>query len=380
MTLNVGHNYIPLAGDCNTATGSGCNSIFINGNLARVLLASYKITGNMTHMNEGLRWCDTFVSLQHQGMSGDGKDTVGWWDTGYDELYLADTGTAVTALAVCHNVLVKTAPTDSRIKLYMTALMRFDRFVRKGVNKTPQCTPVLPHHATCDYDGNGTQTSNGWIHDASKPGLDAGGVGDGYYKGAINLMPYTISTALTGGVFYAEMFAVADAAQPLQQQYASITHGAVQWLLSHQFKNGTIPYIIDPPTSIPHEYQCISYSAEAFVDLWLRFGPKTVPHLHQLNATIEYLLSKQGRSGALLPNGSTGEIRRSARAASLMQWWYSVVDPRDERVARALGHYLVDWLQSDAGAKTEGVAEMALSSGFIGLAVADLIKPWCTFA
>ena len=34
MTLSVGDNYIPKAADCVVATGSGCFSIFINGNLA----------------------------------------------------------------------------------------------------------------------------------------------------------------------------------------------------------------------------------------------------------------------------------------------------------------------------------------------------------
>ena len=61
------------------------------------------------------------------------------------------------------------------------------------------------------------------------------------------------------------------------------------------------------------EYQCISYSAECFIDLWLRFGarrlrpsspcPRHLPHsgadvlpqLHQLNTTIAYLLAKQVR-------------------------------------------------------------------------------------
>jgi hypothetical protein len=103
------------------------------------------------------------------------------------------------------------------------------------------------------------------------------------------------------------------------------------------------------------------------------------PELKSLKNTIEYLLRMQGANGALLPNGSTGEIRRSARAVSLLHWWYSSVDPTDERVARAVSKYTVDWLQSDEGAKAEGVAEMSLSSGFIGLAVADLIKPWSTF-
>ena len=110
----------------------------------------------------------------------------------------------------------------------------------------------------------------------------------------------------------------------------------------------------------------------------VRAGADVLPQLHQLNATIDYLLAKQvrcyigfcsrsawpvftaqwppqGESGALLPNGTTGEIRRSARAASLLQvrsdrrtrstwpdaharqWWHSAVDPRDDRVANALG-------------------------------------------
>ena len=87
----------------------------------------------------------------------------------------------------------------------------------------------------------------------------------------------------------------------------------------------------------------------------------------------------QGPSGALLTNSTSGEIYRSARAASLLQWWYSAVDPSDERVADAVSKYVVSWLQSAAGAATEGVASHALSSGFIGLVAADLMQPWATF-
>ena len=46
-----------------------------------------------THLDEGLRWCDTFVSIQHSQPTHDGKGIAGWWDTGYSELYIADTGT-----------------------------------------------------------------------------------------------------------------------------------------------------------------------------------------------------------------------------------------------------------------------------------------------
>jgi hypothetical protein len=210
----------------------------MNGNLARVLLASYKITGNKDHLNEGMRWCDTFVTKQHHGMSGNGKEKVGWWDTGYDELYIADTGTAVTTLALCYDLA---EGQSTRRTTYKNALEYFATFVAKGVNTTPKCTPILPNKTSCDYDGNKSETCNGWIKSANDPSLDAGGLGDGYYKGSINLSPYTISTALSGGVFFAELYALTNGSNPA---YANITHGAVRWLLAHKFKNGTIPYII----------------------------------------------------------------------------------------------------------------------------------------
>ena len=130
---------------------------------------------------------------------------------------------------------------------------------------------------------------------------------------------------------------------------------------------------------MPHEYQSITYSAEAFIDLHLRFGATSMPMLRELNSTISFLLAKQGASGALLPDGTSGEIDRSARAASLMQWWYMNVEPSNEKLASAISSYLVGWLQSDAGAAKEGVANRSLSSGFIGLVCADLIQPWATF-
>jgi hypothetical protein len=55
MTLGLRTNNITGAKDTLKT------SIFINGNLARVLLASYRLTGNKDHLDEGLSWCDTFI-------------------------------------------------------------------------------------------------------------------------------------------------------------------------------------------------------------------------------------------------------------------------------------------------------------------------------
>merc|ERR1712023_603542 len=88
MTLDVGSNVL------NNSHATTINrSIFINGNLARVLLASHKIQNNATRLQEGLRWCDSFCNLQKNITTSRGT-LGGYWDTGYSEVYIADTGTA----------------------------------------------------------------------------------------------------------------------------------------------------------------------------------------------------------------------------------------------------------------------------------------------
>ncbi len=59
-------------------------SIFINGNLARVLISNYKLSGKEVYLQEALKWCDTFVSLQHDITTS--INTIGgYWDTGYSQ-------------------------------------------------------------------------------------------------------------------------------------------------------------------------------------------------------------------------------------------------------------------------------------------------------
>ena len=76
LTLGLSSNNVTGIKDSLTT------SIFINGNLARVLMSNYKLSGNEVYLKEAIRWCDTFVSLQHDITTS--VDTVGgYWDTGY---------------------------------------------------------------------------------------------------------------------------------------------------------------------------------------------------------------------------------------------------------------------------------------------------------
>eukprot|EP00946_MAST-07B_sp_MAST-7B-sp1_P003928 g3928.t1 len=353
-------------------------SIFINGNLARVLLAAHKISPHRAdYLDEGLAWCDTLVDLQHRQDTHDGrKNAAGWWDTGYSDLYIADTGTAVTCLALCYDLAG-----GSRRKAYMEAMLRFADFVANGTSTTPVCdfTPG------CAYDaaGNESETCDGWIIGDDDADSDAvGALGDGYYMHRINTKPYTISTATTGGAFFAELSALSSD-RGAATEFAGIARAAAAWLLRNVQPNGTIPYFIDPPTNIEHTYQCTSYSTEAILDVDLRGlgGGLDKNEMAAAGRMVDYLLSQQQPSGELIGNeASFGEQQRSPRAASLLQWWHAKTG--DARAAAAVQKY-VGFLNGELakGNKSAyGLNKFALVTGFVGLAVADLIEPWCTFS
>lgn len=215
MSLDVGSNI--LKGP-NFTPQSDTHHIFINGNMARVLLATYRINGNTTYLAEGLRWCDSLVSLQY-GIETSTGELGGYWDTGYETIYIADTGTAVTNLVLGWHM----SQDDEQKASYMDALERYARFVTSGCKKVPTLNSTsTPMGTKCP------PTGRGWVN---IEGDDAGSLGDGYYRGAINLLPYTISTATTGSCTFSELTtipATSDWGIPLQH----ISENAIRWLLN----------------------------------------------------------------------------------------------------------------------------------------------------
>lgn len=141
MGLDVGSNVLK---NITKIPGNQPASIFINGNLARVLLAASRIAGVGTPAaqeawrNEGLRWCDTLVSQTHAATTSKGDPAV-YWGAGYPvpypqvgEIYFGDTGTAVTALSLCYSLT-----TGQRAQSYLQAMERFAAFVLDGCTTAP---------------------------------------------------------------------------------------------------------------------------------------------------------------------------------------------------------------------------------------------------
>eukprot|EP00041_Stephanoeca_diplocostata_P010367 m.165012 g.165012 ORF g.165012 m.165012 type:complete len:430 (-) comp18121_c0_seq3:329-1618(-) len=363
MTIDVGSNNI-------THTSGIATSIFINGNLARVLLAAYKLNGNTTLLDEGLRWCDTFVSLQFPITTSEDQQG-GYWDTGYKEVFIADTGTAVTTLAVCYSL------TQSRAQkaAYADAMDKYTRFVTQGCVHAPTVPPVGT--TVCPPKGMG------WVIPQGSAG--AGALGDGYYKDAINLKPYTISTATTGGCYFAEFDAITN-------ETTSVAPNAVQWLVDSMLPDGRIPYIIDPPDTANVVYQPISYSTEAFIDVDMRYNDmhKTLPAA--LARTCQFLVANQSADGSwgVWREGlgrsragfdPRGDAQRSPRVVSLLQWC-NLRSPHPVAGAQVAVAKYVSFIANATNRAAFGAGAPsfeALPTGFVGLAVADLIQFGVTF-
>jgi hypothetical protein len=91
---------------------------------------------------------------------------------------------------------------------------------------------------------------------------------------------------------------------------------------------------------------------------------------------VEWLLRTQN------PDGSWGapqsyDQQRSPGVVTMLVWHYRAAKP-DPRIARAVRRYC-QFLLTPANSRAYGVKQLVRTSGFVGLAVADLLQPGVTF-
>jgi len=167
---------------------------------------------------------------------------------------------------------------------------------------------------------------------------------------------------------------------------------AIGWLLNSRTDDGRIPYIIHPWDNSSVVFQPITYSTESMILCDFRY-PQLHKALSTLNVTVEWLISHQNADGSwgrfdaatsgadgTLDFSPSGDAERSPRALSLLQWFAAAVAPRND-VVQSIGKY-VDFLLNATASRNFGVAQWndgALVTGFVGLAIADLVQPWSTF-
>jgi len=345
LTLDVGSNALKNTQDTRT-------SIFINGNFARVLMASYRITGNKTHLDEALRWCDTFCQQQQKTQTSTGQEGGYWADQGPGgNIYFGDAGTAATALAVGHRLA-----DASRRTAYLAAMERKARFVMEGCAQDPQ--------------GLGRAACKGWV---ILEGPDKGALGCGYYQGKLSPEPYTISTATTGGAFFSELFGITG-----RPEYRAVALGATRWLLKIRKDDGELPYTLAGRLHSEWPLDTLSYCTEAFVaaDMYVNDAELKAMLRDRLRPTVRWFLGRQN------PDGSWGKLRsadqqRSPRAVTLLTWYCRHVQP-DPKVLESIRAYC-RFLLNPSNSWAYGVKQLVRTSGFVGLAVAEILSDGSTF-
>lgn len=331
------------------------DSLYINGNFARVLVASSRITGNKAYLREAVRWCDAVYNKQELAITSQLEEGGFWVDFATAQnIYFGDAGTGSTAMAIIY----RETDDPQRKKLYRAAMDRYARFVMQGTLVDPQ--------------RKDRKTTKTWI---IADGPDKGALGCGYYRGHLSVAPYTISTATTGGAFFSHFYEITG-----KPEYKEIAANAVKWIFTARKPDGEIRYILDnrPEKDFSWPLDTIAYCAEAYItaDKYLGDAELKQQLRRETKLTVEWLLKNQN------DDGSWGKLRsadqqRSPGAVALLSWYYRQVE-RDPKVAESVRKYCRFLLNPENSAKY-GVKQLIRTTGFVGLVVADIVQPESIF-
>lgn len=342
-----------------TANTKSAQTIFTNGYYMRTLVAGYAVFGERRYLDVATRYADLLLAKQ---------SPRGYWATGYGNIYLADTGSAL-GLFIVLNPHVDAA----RRQRYMGAMRRYATAIEK----------------------DGLISASGAIgtgYRADKEGNITGPYND----------EYTISSALTGGEIFTWMYHATR-----EEKYRRIAYNALRWILSTMRNDGVIPYVLlgegsplegkgDPETQFRlwerARYLTSAYVGEGVLSFDLYCGqPQWRKEIRErIRPHIEFLLKTQNPDGtwAAPDSQKAWDQKRSPGIVNFLVWWHEKVehDPRVAAAVRKFDAFLMDPARAkafgmlNAGAKVDysvSSPETRLDcvTGIGGRAVADIVSP-----
>lgn len=389
---NVGANNLT----CQSA-GPNCSVgsyIFINGNLARGLMAGHSSLHNQTQLDIGLQWCDKFVSAAYNTTASDGT-VVKYWDSGYGAVFFGDTGTALQAVATGYYRAPEGSGgrelSRSRRAAYLEAMLGYYNYVTKGCVEPP-AIPRFAYGTRCPPPGQG------WL---IKSGFGAGAIGDGFcppkHTGRICFSPYSCATGTSAaGAFGALASLLAQIHHQVAKEVAHATSAAGEFIAGEVDSNGLLTNwnydgtnaTVDLNGSgwIPQHWIGYPFGeglVQAALSITMNLSSTTQQHWALKTAPlVAYLTRSQHTSGywGLNTTADTPDLRRGVRVVTFLQWHYSIQPNREVAVAIAK---FVDFLLSDpkwlgvagnGGPETLKDVGPGLVTGFVSLAVADLLQ------
>jgi hypothetical protein len=338
--------------------------IYTGGYYIRTLVAGYEILGEQRYLDVATAYADGLVKKQM---------ARGYWGSGYGDVELADTGSALGLFSVLYRHVDK-----DRQQKYLAAVQRYVTAVE----------------------------SDGFIHPSGAVGFGWNLNKDGTIGGILK-DDYVIATALTGGEVFIWMFHITK-----EDKYRRVAFNAISWMLSTMRKDGVIPFVDeaegtflgkqgDPKNDFrlwdENTYQASTYGGEGLIafDLYCDQPEWKSEVQRKIRPDIEFLLRSQnsdGTWGIRRPPASTdclgiGDPARGPGVVNLLIWYYSHVD-RDPRIVNAV-HKFDRFLLNPEQAKQFGLLNFGAPfvrkcsnsdtvTSLTGRALSDILDPGIT--
>ena len=325
------------------------SSIFITGYYMRTLVAGYKIIGEKKYLNTAIAYADTLLKYQSER---------GYWGTGYGNIYLADTGSAIALFTVLYKYV-----DEERKKQYFDSILRY-------VTAIENDSLINPSGAI----------GTGWY--ATKEGEITAPFRD----------EYTISSALTGAQIFTWIYFMTK-----EEKYRQVSINALRWIMSTMREDGVIPYVLAGHSSVygkegdpqndfnlweKWRYDTAAYVGEGIIafDLYCDQPEWKAEIREKIKPHIEFIIHSQNEDGTwAVPKSS--DQKRSPGVVNFLIWYYQNVY-QDSRIVDAVKKYN-QFILSPELAKEYGLLEYGAEDSWgnnvvtaiNGRTVADILWP-----
>ena len=327
-------------------TGTGTPELFIAAYCARTLMAGARILDEPAYLEEALRWADFVTgspSVLVPVVTGQGREALALrsfadWSACIN---LADIGSVLTGVELLYP---RAGP--ERQARYLEVLEKYSRYVIEGCIEDPLRL------------GRGNQPQ-GW---RVSEGPDKGGFSNGYWWMTRADTVWDISTTNVGLDFYSLLYGLTG-----NDQYASYAREAAQWYLAKQVDTGGIFEDYDGM----HD---VIYGGEALIIAWEHSADR------ELKVRIEAALGKicgwvveQQNADGTWNKGDTPRNNRTCLLWYILDW-YGRRHPENQAVQAALDKSVAFYLSRE-NSRYEGVCEVLRKTCFLGVSVAELLRP-----
>ena len=308
------------------------SKIFVEGYNQRATLALYEITGDRKYLDHVKKWANWLLDAQRP---------EGYWDSGYNTVYFADTGCALALLFNLHKHV--DAAWQQRI---VAAMERYIQFLH----------------------GEGPHAHGKWLN-------ADGSIGVGYWttgkKDTASRGAYTIATTLAGPALFGPMHYLTGSAE-----HKLIAQRTTRWCYTTSMaKDGCfLTFVNGKRKKREWPFNNSTYVGEGGIAAWVFIDdPAWRAELKRLvRPQIEWLLRNQNPDGSFAQLNSP-EQWRAHGIGSVLVWWYTHVE-RDPRVADAMRNFVAFFLSPD-NCKAAGIKSQKIATSLTARSLATVLRP-----